>query len=135
MLKQLEQAFQFDETALRMRAQRQQILASNIANADTPNYKARDFDFATALNSALRGDDAGTLNGTSPGHMGTKKSVAQDLAESRLQYRTPSQDSIDGNTVDMDQERGAFADNAVRYEAALSLATSKIRTMLSAVQG
>jgi len=135
MLNRLDDMLNFNTQALRIREQRQQVLASNIANADTPNYKARDLDFKTALQSALQGTSAtdGTaLATTAPGHLAGNPGVA---AEAGLLYRTPAQGSVDGNTVNMDAERAAFADNAVHYEFNLTRITQQIKTMMAAIQG
>src|SRR5689334_9488857 len=115
MIDRLDEYLSVQTTALRLRAERQGVIASNIANADTPNYKAVDFDFAKAL------DDARGAKGAAPAPT--------------LLYRNPTQDALDGNTVDMDGERARFADNAVRYEASLKLLNAQIRTMLTALAG
>lgn len=134
MVSKLDNALEFQQVALGLRAHRQQILAGNIANADTPNYKARDFDFSTALRNAVagRGSEAGLrLASTSDRHL-------QGVSGSdtvRLQYRTPPQDSADGNTVDMDLERANFSENAIHYDASLTFITGKIKTLMSAIQG
>lgn len=117
MIDRLDQLFRFQSDALRLRSHRQELLAANIANADTPNYKAVDIDFAQAL--------AGAAGGQGP-----EKGV-----EPTLLYRVPHQVSLDGNTVDMDLERAHFADNTVRYEAALRVLNAQIKSMLSALQG
>lgn len=135
MIDRLSAAMDFQSQALKLRAQRQEVLASNIANADTPGYKARDFDFAKALRAATAGSPAAgnpTLAATKPGHVATGESGAP-LAP--MLYRLPVQPSIDGNTVDMDTERTLFADNAVRYEAAMRFLNGQIKTMLSAIEG
>jgi flagellar basal-body rod protein FlgB len=135
MLNRLDDMLNFNTQALRIREQRQQVLASNIANADTPNYKARDLDFKAALQSALQGTSAtdGTaLATTAPGHLAGNPGVA---AEAGLLYRTPAQGSVDGNTVNMDAERAAFADNAVHYEFNLTRITQQIKSMMAAIQG
>ncbi len=100
---------------LELLARRQQVLAANIANADTPGYQARDIDFASAL--------ARVRAGTSDG------------ADAPLQWRQPDQPSLDGNTVDLDRERANFADNALRYEATLRFINGQVKTMLSAITG
>lgn len=136
MIGKLDEALRFQETALSLRAQRQQLLASNIANADTPNYKARDVDFNSALKNALS-------NGTSaPSELATTakahipgNTVSGSIGGAPLLYRTPAQGSVDGNTVDMDVERNQFTDNALRYEAGLTLIGAQIRNLLAAVQG
>lgn len=135
MLNRLDDMLNFHTQALRVRDQRQQVLASNIANADTPHYKARDLDFRSALQGALQGSPAAGGAGlatTAPGHLGGKPGVA---AADGLLYRTPAQGSVDGNTVDMDAERAAFADNAVHYEFNLTRLTQQIKGMLAAIQG
>ena len=138
MIGKLDQALSFQSAALKLRSERQQVLSSNIANADTPNYKAADFNFSQALASATgtMTGGAGGLNlaTTSGGHNGGGGVGAGSLPV-RLQYRTASQGSVDGNTVEMDAERAQFAENAVRYEAALKFLNGQIKTMLSAVQG
>lgn len=132
MVGKLDEFFRFQEAALSVRGQRQQLLASNIANADTPNYKARDIDFSAALNNALnKGQAAGALNKTSTQHVDAPGTIAGVAA----QYRPTIQGSVDGNTVDMDVERNQFADNALRYEASLTMINMDIKGMLAAIQG
>ena len=133
MVSKLDNAFAFQQQALGLRAHRQQILASNIANADTPNYKARDFDFSTALKDAVAGRRSGNLPlaTTSLRHL----TGSLDDGPAHLMYRTPSQASADGNTVDMDVERAQFSENAIQYEAGMRFITGKIKTMLTAIQG
>ena len=134
MIDKLDSALRFHQEALSLRARRQEVLSGNIANADTPHYKARDFDFGASLSSAVeRGRQSGAvaLAATAPAHMAAQPSAA---AEAALMYRTPNQSSIDGNTVEMDVERVNFADNAMRYEANLSVLGAKIKTLLAAVQ-
>jgi flagellar basal-body rod protein FlgB len=142
MIGKLDEALRFHETALSLRAQRQQLLASNIANADTPGYKARDVDFSKSLQGALaRSGPAGqAAPATAPGAL--VKTSAAHLSPNRTiaglepQYRKPAQGGgIDGNTVDMDIERNQFTDNALRYEASVTFVSSKIRGLLTAIQG
>ena len=135
MLNRLDDMLNFNTQALRIREQRQQVLASNIANADTPNYKARDLDFKAALQGALQGSSAAGGAGlatTAPGHLAGNPGLA---AEAGLLYRTPAQGSVDGNTVNIDAERAAFADNAIHYEFNLTRITQQIKTMMAAIQG
>jgi flagellar basal-body rod protein FlgB len=135
MLNRLDDLLNFHTQALRVRDQRQQVLASNIANADTPNFKARDVDFKTALQGALQAVPAagGTaLATTAPGHLAGAPGLA---AEAGLLYRTPAQGSIDGNTVDLDAERAAFADNAIHYEFNLTRLSQQIKGMMAVIQG
>ncbi|MBY0574186.1 MAG: flagellar basal body rod protein FlgB [Undibacterium sp.] len=122
----------FHETALSIRGQRQQLLASNIANADTPNYKARDIDFGAAMQLALnKSIGARDMNRTDVAHIKPTESVA-GLTPG---YRKEVQGSVDGNTVDMDVERNAFTENALRYEASLTMINMQIKGLLSAIQG
>ena len=139
MIGKLDQALNFHEAALRLRSERQQALASNIANADTPNFKARDFDFGQALQNAV-GRKAGTpalaanLALSAAGHHAGNGAVTTAGAPSLL-YRTGVQGGVDGNTVDMDVERNQFTDNALRYEASITMINSQIKNMLTAIQG
>lgn len=134
MIDQLGAALDFHQQALSLRQQRHKVLASNIANADTPNYKARDMDFASELQKAVStsGSQGLALSRTSERHIaGQGLSSALDQG---LKYRVPEQPSLDGNTVDMDRERTAFADNSVRYQAALTILNSRIQGLKSAMQ-
>ena len=135
MASKLDNALFFQRQALNLRAYRQQVLAGNIANADTPNYKARDFEFETALKGALAGRSEGALSmaRTNAAHLNGPESSAAGSA--RLMYRTPAQDSADGNTVEMDVERAEFAENALRYEASLTFINSRIKGLMTAIQG
>ena len=135
MIDKLAGSLNFHQEVLNLRAERQKVLASNIANADTPNYKARDFNFAGELSKVMdRGRSSGeglSLSTTSGRHIAAQgpASIGRDLL-----YRTPDQPSLDGNTVDMDRERAQFADNAVRYQAALTIMNRKIQGLKSAMQ-
>lgn len=144
MVGKLDDYLRFHQTALSLRAERQQLLASNIANADTPNYKARDIDFKQALQQAVQGTQQNAaqpnsnvgLVKTAAGHLPAKAPMAS-LVQGTLtpQYRTVQQGSVDGNTVDMDVERNHFVDNALRYQASVQLINGQIRSMMSAIQG
>jgi len=135
----LDAAFNFQENALRLRAQRQEILAANVANADTPNYKARDFDFASALKQAT---SAGTNGGsttaavkTHPAHLDFAVATTNPFSSGpALLYRGAVQGSVDGNTVDVDMERNHFTDNAIRYEASLNSISGDIKDLMSIIQ-
>ncbi|WP_301102953.1 flagellar basal body rod protein FlgB [Propionivibrio sp.] len=133
MVNRIDSALSFQQLALSLRAHRQQILAGNIANADTPNYKARDFDFSTALKEAVAGRNGGglALVTTATGHL----PGSAEAGPARLMYRTPTQASVDGNTVDMDVERAQFSENAVQYEAGLAFISQQIKTLMAAAQG
>ena len=139
MLNRLDEMLNFHTQALRVRDQRQQVLASNIANADTPNYKARDLDFNTALQGALKNAGTGTpaasgvrLATTAPGHLAGAPGLG---AGAGLLYRNPAQGSVDGNTVDVDAERAAMAENTIHYEFNLTRLSQQIKGLLSAIQG
>ena len=114
--------------ALQVRARRAEMLASNIANADTPGYKARDIDFKAALNQA---QSAGKLKTTHSNHISTA------VTDSNMQtlYRVPSQPSLDGNTVDAQLEKAAFAENALRYQASLTFLGGKFKGLMAALKG
>jgi flagellar basal-body rod protein FlgB len=134
MIGKLDEYMRFNEAALNIRSNRQQVLASNIANADTPNYKARDIDFSSALANAVQGAKGG-MTTTAPNHMAQAKDGATMPDGTPLLYRNAAQGSVDGNTVDMDVERNQFADNALRYEAGITMINHQIRGMLAAIQG
>lgn len=138
MIGKLDNYMRFNETALNLRSQRQELLASNIANADTPNYKARDIDFASALKGALAATTppAGVMAKTAPGHVGGAGQRGDFLPNGTpVLYRSAAQGSADNNTVDMDVERNQFTDNALRYEAGITFINMQIRGMMSAIQG
>lgn len=131
-MQKLDTAFRFHQDAANLRVYRQQLISSNIANADTPNFKARDINFRAALEGALD-SQAVKLTTSAPNHIA---SPGTGLGEAvPLQYRTAMQGSVDGNTVDMDVERGQFADNAIHYEANLTFISDQIRIMRAAIQG
>lgn len=134
MIDKLDSSLRFHQEALNLRARRQEVLSANIAHADTPNFKARDFDFSSALAQAVergRQSQSMSMATTSSRHL---PGQARATAAAELLYRTPTQSSLDGNTVEMDVERVNFADNAMRYELNLTVLNSRIKSMLSAVQ-
>ena len=104
--------------ALEVRSQRMGLLASNIANASTPGFKARDIDFQAALAAVEQSDDNGP------------NSIA-----SAVRYRVPSQPSLDGNTVELSTEQTAFAENAVQYQTTLSFLNGRINQITRALKG
>ncbi|MBV4366171.1 flagellar basal body rod protein FlgB [Erwinia sp. BNK-24-b] len=136
MLDKLDAALRFNTEALNLRAQRQEILASNIANADTPGYQARDIDFASQLSKVMeQGRAQGTgmsLATTSSRHIAAQSA---EPSSADLMYRVPSQPSLDGNTVDMDRERTEFADNSLKYQTDLTVISGQIKSMMSVLQG
>ncbi|MDR5777941.1 flagellar basal body rod protein FlgB [Caballeronia sp. LZ065] len=155
MLDRLDKEFAFGREALDVRAYRQELLSSNIANADTPGYKARDVEFSSALAGALKQNGtasntstlkmaqpvslstSASLAVTSQGHMSGTSTLAASGGSTddygKLAYRVPNQPSLDGNTVDLDAERVQFADNALHFEAGMTVLSSQIKSMLSAI--
>jgi flagellar basal-body rod protein FlgB len=134
MINKLDEAMRFHQAALNLRSARQELLASNVANADTPGYKARDIDFASALQNALAGTpEALPVTRTTDAHLAGN--TGETVMGSPVMYRRPLQPSADGNTVDMDVERTRFADNALRYEASVMFVNAKLKGMLAAIQG
>ncbi len=127
MISRLTEGLDFHTQALSLRAERQRVIAGNIANADTPGYQARDFDFAAALRAASGASAVG--EGIAQGVMG-RGGKAMPV----LRYAIPSQSSLDNNSVDMDRERSAFAENAVKYESTLRFITASVRTTLDAMK-
>ncbi|HEX4855425.1 MAG TPA: flagellar basal body rod protein FlgB [Limnobacter sp.] len=145
MLDKLTDSMQFSAEALKLRARRQEVLTSNISNVDTPNYKAVDFDFKAALKAATGekagtavpvnpslGNGAGALAVTHKGHISGKGNAGMSTAE-MLQFRRGNNAAIDGNTVDIERERAAFAENTVKYEAALRAINGRISTLKQAM--
>ncbi len=134
MIDRLEASLNFHQQALGLRQERQKVLASNIANADTPGYKARDMDFASELQKAVRQDGGG--GGLALSRTSARPIEGQGLpgTSRELLYRVPDQPSLDGNTVDMDRERTQFADNSVRYQSALTILNSRIQGLKKAMQ-
>lgn len=116
--------------ALQVRSQRLEVLASNLANADTPHYKARDIDFRAALGTAEQGGALKLLR-TQTGHL----PVSGSVGALQTQYRVPTQPSLDGNTVDPQLEHAAFSQNAVQYQASLDFLNARFRGLRTALKG
>ncbi|MCB5187985.1 flagellar basal body rod protein FlgB [Methylobacillus caricis] len=135
MMNKLDAALNFHETALRVRGQRQELLAANIANADTPGYKARDINFADTFKQALAGIDHSGLSAATTNSAHLQANAPSNGQPGGVMFRSIIQGSVDGNTVDMDVERTQFADNALRYEASITMISGQIKKMLAAVQG
>lgn len=127
----LDDAFGIHEQTLKLRAQRSETLAANLANTDTPGYKARDFDFGQVLRqeAAVR---PVRLVSTHPSHIRAKQGV---LAPTQLQYRVPQQPSLDGNTVEVDSEHSRFSTNALQYQASLRFLEDRIKGLRTAIKG
>jgi flagellar basal-body rod protein FlgB len=150
MLAKMTEGLDFQSKALVLRAERQRILSSNIANVDTPGYAGRDFDFKQALADAtgtssglqrtalaLTPSSSGGGNSTDarPGFIPLATLPSSSVSSGQLAYTVQSQPAMDGNSVDLDRERANFVDNAVRYEATLRFLNGQAKTMLSAIQG
>ncbi len=125
----LDDIFGIHEQALKIRGQRAQMLATNLANAETPDYKARDMDFKSAL--ALATGEATALHRTHEQHLADDES----FGDGAVKYRNPYQSAIDGNTVDPHVERVEFARNAMQYQASLQFISGKISGLLTALKG
>ena len=137
MLDRLTRTLDFNSTALLLRSERSRVIAGNIANADTPHFKARDFDFRQALSNATGMQTAApavaaTATRTHAGHL---QAAGLNPHAPTLLYRTPSQTALDANSVDLDMERANFAENTVRYEASLRFLNGQIRTLLTSING
>ena len=129
-----DRALGIHQQALGFRSQRAEVLANNIANADTPNYKARDLEFATVLAEQSAKTQRGpvNLNRTDSRH------IAADgiqVGEADLAYRTPFHPSIDQNTVDLQIEQSNYAENSVQFQASFTLLNSKFKGLVSALRG
>ena len=135
MSSEIDRLFGLHQVALSARGNRSQVIASNIANADTPGYQARELDFKASLSAALGMPSASSakLVRTSARHL-PAANAGTDLAGASLVYRSVAQASIDNNTVDVNVERSQFADNAMRMEASLVFINAKIKSLLAAVQ-
>jgi flagellar basal-body rod protein FlgB len=121
--------------ALKLQSQRTEVLANNLANVDTPNYKARDIDFKAALAQAGSPGASLPLTTTSSGHLGGASGTGSAEASGALKYRVPLAPSLDGNTVDAQLEQAAFADNTVRYHATLSFISARLKNLMTAITG
>ena len=134
MFDKLDNWVHFHSQALNVRETRQNILAANIANSDTPNYQARDIDFKVELNKALKNQSNANniaLRTTSNHHIQVSNSMT---INQNLLYRIPYQVSADGNTVEMDQERTAFIDNSIHYQSNLTFLSEQFKNVMSVLQ-
>ena len=124
----IDQVFGVHAQALQLRARRGELIASNLANADTPNYKARDLDFRHALDNA---QSATAMQATHASHI----THASASGRTSTLYRVPTQSSLDGNTVDSQLEKAKFSENAVRYQTTLRFLNGKISGLMKAIKG
>jgi flagellar basal-body rod protein FlgB len=126
-----DSALGIHEDALKFRARRAEVLANNIANADTPNYKAQDVDFRTVLEGTAAGSSL-SLQRTDGGHQ--SEFLSPDAAAD-LMFRIPNQPSVDGNTVETQEEMARYTDNAIRYQASFQFLNSKFQGLTRAIKG
>ena len=129
MIPGLNESLDFHTQALLLRAEKARVIASNIANADTPGYQARDFDFASALREAT--GTGGIGSGIAQNIMGGGSGGGSTPS---MRYALPSQTNLDSNTVDMDRERAAFVDNSVKYESTLRFINANVKTTMDAMK-
>lgn len=120
------------EAALQVRTKRAEMLSSNLANADTPNFKAKDLDFQQALRAQMASQDAGTQGVSHMKHMKMDGSIGMNSA---MQYRTPTQPSIDGNTVDEHIEHAEFMSNSLEFQATFTMLNSRFKGLVRAIKG
>ncbi|MEM1174631.1 MAG: flagellar basal body rod protein FlgB [Pseudomonadota bacterium] len=120
------------EQFLGLHAKRSEVLSSNIANADTPGYKARDYNFADAMKQAAGDRPSIAMKQTHAMH---KNTWTDNSLGARLEYRVPTQPTLDGNTVEVDVEQAAFAANALKYRTSLRFVDGYIKTMRFAIKG
>jgi len=133
----IDKLFGIHQQAILIRSKRAEILAGNLANADTPNFKARDIDFKTALSQSMQKTSASRLTLTNPKHISGMNSLSSEGngLGMDLMYRNPMQPSIDGNTVDAQVEKAHFATNALQYQASLQFMSGSIKSITSAIRG
>ncbi|HWW78850.1 MAG TPA: flagellar basal body rod protein FlgB [Steroidobacteraceae bacterium] len=123
------------QDALKVQSKRMEVLAKNLANVDTPNYKAQDIDFKTALAQAGSPGAALPLATTTSNQIGNSATTGDIDTSGALKYRVPLAPSLDGNTVDAQLEQAAFADNTVRYQATLTFLTGSLKDLMTAITG
>ena len=123
------------QDALKVQSKRMEVLAKNLANVDTPNYKAQDIDFKTALAQAGSPGAALPLATTTSNQIGNSATSGDLDTSGALKYRVPLAPSLDGNTVDAQMEQAAFADNTVRYQATLTFLTGSLKDLMTAITG
>lgn len=128
----LDKAFGIHEQALKLRAERSEVIASNLANAETPGYKSRDFDFHAVLKNEVQVRQPVHLSATNQKHIQGQGSVGPGF---EMQYRIPHQASLDGNTVEAESEQVEFGSNALSYQASLRFLDGRIKGLLTAIKG
>lgn len=130
----IDNAFGIHENAMHLQGRRAQLLAQNLANSDTPGYKAKDIDFKAALKSAKDGNFQTPLAATQSGHI-QPKGFLNGMAGAEELYRQPMQSSLDGNTVEPHVEMSEFSENSMRYLMTLRIMSGRMNKMLSAIRG
>ncbi len=123
------------QDALKVQSKRMEVLAKNLANVDTPNYKAQDIDFKTALAQAGSPGSSLAMTTTTSNQIGNNASSGDTDTSGALKYRVPLAPSLDGNTVDAQLEQAAFADNTVRYQATLTFINGSLKDLMTAITG
>lgn len=121
------------QDALQVYSKRTEVLANNLANSDTPGFKARDVDFRSVLAAAGAPGSSLPLATTSSAHLTTSATGSAQSPD--LKYRVPLAPALDGNTVDVQLEQGAFAENAVRYQATLTFLSERFKGLMTAITG
>lgn len=126
-----EKAFGNHTQALQLRGKRMELLASNLANADTPGFKAKDVDFRSVLKEADSMTNSVQLNSTREGHIPAENS----FSDGSVKYRIPAQASLDGNTVESQIEQAKFAENALQYQISMQFVSGTIKGLMTAIRG
>lgn len=130
----VDKLFGIQAQTMNLRSQRAELLAANLANADTPNYKAKDIDFSSALNRATGSelDKSISISTNNSNHI---NNIASGESVDAIRYRIPSSASLDGNTVDGDFERSAFSENAIRYQVSVQTLSNRINGIIGVLRG
>jgi len=136
----LDSLFGVHPAALEFQRQRMEVLASNIANADTPGYQAKDLDFNKVLQQAAQNAAApAAANASSalthPAHIPLEGGISQDMQKAATVYRVATQPSVDGNTVDVQTEQAAYAESALHYQASMSFIDYRLKSLMTAITG
>jgi len=131
-----DNVFGVHAAALNFQRQRMEVLASNIANADTPGYQAKDLDFnkllAQTAENAVKPESTGTTNAS---HIPLEGGINEDMQKAATVYRVSTQPSVDGNTVDVQTEQAAYAESALHYQASLSFIDYRLKSLMTAITG
>jgi flagellar basal-body rod protein FlgB len=133
----LDKMLGLNQAAVKIHSRRSEVLAGNLANVDTPGFKARDIDFKTALQRVKGNMNTATLKTTNPRHLGISGNSTGHIDDllGEMKYRVPSQPSLDGNTVDSLAEKSAFMENALLYQTNLKFLNGKIKNIKRSLKG